>query len=226
MTLAPPHRPATSPTYGALPLSSALSVEIPLDPGEGGMSIGPAALQPADILVSTTSHNISRIVRGFTGSEVSHAAIYAGNEWVVESLTDGVTATRLADAISDATVAVALRHPTISSDQAGEVVRFAREHVQRQTRFDTWALFKQARFQIGRALCSRLGPLRERCEAGNAAVNIGTESEGFLCSELVVRAFEAARVPLLEGRAEQFTPQSFVEMQLRGDLEYVGHLVA
>lgn len=51
---------------------------IPLDPGRGGRSVGPEALQIGDIIVSTTSAAISRAIRVGTGSEVSHAMLYIG----------------------------------------------------------------------------------------------------------------------------------------------------
>src|SRR5207244_5020121 len=60
----------------AFGLSRAL--EIPLDPGEGGMSIGVDALQAGDIIVSTSRHPVSYAIRAGTLSAVSHAMLYVG----------------------------------------------------------------------------------------------------------------------------------------------------
>src|SRR6476620_6347967 len=62
---------------------SSRALEIPLDPGIGGMSIGVDALQPADIIVSTARHAVSYAIRAGTLSAVSHAMLYVGDGRVI-----------------------------------------------------------------------------------------------------------------------------------------------
>ncbi len=62
---------------------------IALDPGVGGCSIGIAALQPADIIVSTTASPLHEGIRIATRSVVSHAALYAGDGEMIEAIGRG-----------------------------------------------------------------------------------------------------------------------------------------
>ena len=58
---------------------------VPLTPAAGGgLCISTAALQEADIIVSTTNATISQAIRAASGSVVSHAMIYAGNDQLLE----------------------------------------------------------------------------------------------------------------------------------------------
>lgn len=57
-----------------------------LSPPIGGQSISVAALMPADVIVSTTNAAISRAIRTVSSSVVSHAMIYAGGGFVIESI--------------------------------------------------------------------------------------------------------------------------------------------
>src|SRR5690242_8668703 len=97
---------------------------IPLDPGAGGQSISPDALQTADIIVSTTAAAVSRVIRAGTISDVSHAALYIGGGQVVEAIGEGVVLRQLDVSLHDDTLAVAYRVPDITEEQALRVRDF------------------------------------------------------------------------------------------------------
>jgi uncharacterized protein YycO len=197
---------------------------IPLDPGAGGRSIGVDALEAGDIILSTTSETISRVIRGATGSEVSHAAIYVGNGEMVEALGDGVGIKPVGTGIMDDSVAVAFRVPGLSPQQAQQVCDFARASVGRK--YDYWGIVDQARYKLAPAFCTALaGPARAQCESWVGSVDLGTaRNDSFYCSELVVAAFQAAGVQLTSGSVQRQSPEDIAQLRLTNTLEYVGHL--
>ncbi|HJQ31286.1 MAG TPA: papain-like cysteine protease family protein, partial [Pyrinomonadaceae bacterium] len=211
----------------SLGTAAAFSTDIPLDPGTGGRSIGLDALEPGDIILSTTNAGISRAIRAMTGSAVSHAMIYTGDGGqVVEAVGDGVIFRPLAQAIADATVAVAFRHPNITSDQALLVRDFVGQQIGKS--YNYWGIVRQARFQIDRAYCRLLsGDARAECENFVGRVWLGTaDNETFFCSQLVLAAYEAAGLPLTSNPPNWGSPDDLAQLRLSNRLNYVGHLKA
>jgi uncharacterized protein YycO len=204
-----------------------LSADIPLDPGTGGRSIGPDALAAGDIVLSTGDSTISAAIRGATSAPVSHALLYVGDGQVVEAVASGVELHMLADAIADATVAVAFRHPSITAEQAARVRDYAGQQLGRP--YDTWGVVRQAAFRLDRAVfCSgKSGEELERCISWTGRVNLGTgTNDAFFCSQLVLAAYESAGVPLTSTPPTWSSPGEIAELSLSGTLGYVGHLKA
>jgi uncharacterized protein YycO len=197
---------------------------IPLDPGAGGRSIGVDALEPGDIILSTTSETVSRVIRGATGSEVSHAAIYVGNGEMAEALGDGVSIKPVATGIMDDSVAVAFRYPGLTAQQAQQVSDFARGAAGRK--YDYWGVIDQARYKLAPAFCATLGAgARAQCESWVGSVDLGTSrNDSFYCSELVIAAYQAAGVQLTNGSVQTQSPEDIAQLRLTNTLQYVGHL--
>src|SRR5437016_420646 len=99
--------------------------EVPLSPAVGGRSVGELALEPADIIVSTTGATVSRVIRAATGSPVSHAILYTGNDSVIEAIGEGVVSRSITASLAHATLAVAYRRKALTSGAAQAVIRYA-----------------------------------------------------------------------------------------------------
>lgn len=200
--------------------SQALSsrpLEIPLDPGIGGQSIGLDALSPGDIIVSTARHPVSYAIRAGTLSAISHAMLYAGDGNIIEAVGDGVREVPLGTAIGDAILAVSYRDPRVDSAKAAAIVAFARSQLGRPYNFGGAA---RAGYRIIHPLASRvLDTIRDIAGVDD------TSARTFYCSELVFAAFEAAGIPLVAAPAGDSTPNDVVQLT-RGSLGYVGHLKA
>ena len=216
------------PPYGSAvdPRAAALSDEIPLDPGNGGMSIGPDALQIGDIILSTTDAASSGLIRFGTGSPVSHAMLYVDQgQQVIEAIGSGVTMRPLADAIAHATLAVAFRSPGLDEAHRQLVADAAVTHVGEP--YDKIGIVRQAKFQIDRHVCDLLsGTAAATCRDYVGYVDLGTPRPGtFFCSELVVAAYDAAGAPLTTAPYNWTSPDDLAELAFRdGALAYVGHL--
>lgn len=199
----------------------------PLSPEVGGQSIGLSALEEGDIILSTTTASISEAIRRMTGAAVSHTTLYIGNGEVVEAIGEGVVRRPLAQAVGDATVAVAFRRDGLTPQQVADIRNFAIQQVGR--RFNHWGIVRQGGFRLDSSRC-RLLPYeswRTACRNGYARVYLGrgTNNE-FFCSELVLAAYRAAGVPLTTTPPIWNSPGEVAELRLTGVLTYVGHLKA
>jgi uncharacterized protein YycO len=210
------------------PPVAALSTDIPLDPGNGGQSIGLDALAIGDIILSTTDARISRWIRAATGSQVSHTMLYTGDGGqVVEAIGDGVTFRPLAEALAEATVAVAFRVPNLTDTQALIVRDFVGQQIGKS--YNYWGIVRQAGFQLDRATWCRnkTGADYDSCVNWAGRINLGTaDNESFFCSQLVLAAYQQAGVPLTSTPPNWGSPEDIAELRLSGRLGYVGHLKA
>jgi uncharacterized protein YycO len=227
--VAPQHHHSRRP-YGAAvdPRATALAEDIPLDPGNGGMSIGPDALQVGDIILSTTDAASSGLIRFGTGAVVSHALLYVDQgQQVVEAIGSGVTMRPLAEAIANATVAVAFRVPSLDDAHRQMIADAAAPHIGEP--YDKIGIVRQALFQIDRHVCDILsGDAAANCRNFLGRVDLGTPRPGtFFCSELIVAAYAAAGAPLTATPPNWTSPGDLAELAIQnGALAYVGHLKA
>ena len=214
------------------PVSRATSDPIPLDPGVGGRSIMTTALNPGDLLISTTRDDrISRAIRAVTGSEVSHMSIYIGNDangipQVIHATEDGVQQWPISSLINSSTLMVAYRHPRMTSANASLVVHFLTHALQTPHAFDYWGMVQAAPSQLMATYCDSLPTaLRDACLQGARQLRPGTdENDMFFCSELVFRALQAAQLDISTVQPSWSSPQEVVRLFLAGALTYVGHL--
>ena len=197
---------------------AAQALEIPLDPGAGGRSIGTSAMRAGDIIVSTTRAFASRLIRLGTVSPVSHVMLYVGDGKVIEAVGSGVREVTLEAAIGDAILAVAYRHPQLDAPRAAAVVAHARSRIGHPyniagAAFQGYRILNPLPAAVIEAIGRRLG-----VEAGQAGA--------VYCSELVLECFERAGVALTVGaRPAQSTPDQVAQFA-RSSLGYVGHLKA
>src|SRR5690349_23199833 len=98
---------------------------IALDPGPGGCCVGANALEPADIIVSTTKAAISGVIRIGTTSVVSHAALFAGGGEMIEAIGEGVVRRSIEAGLADDALAVVYRHPDMKPAIARKIVDWA-----------------------------------------------------------------------------------------------------
>lgn len=195
-----------------------------LSPPVGGRSIAVAALQCADVIVSTTNATISRAIRTASASVVSHAMIYAGNGFVIEAIGSGVVKRPLPAAVGDASLAVAYRHRQMTEARANSIISFAEQQISRG--YDVTGIIGQAGYQLDRWFLCNILEVRN-CESRAQAANLWMSSAGrFFCSELVAAAYRQAGVPLVAARSDSASPQTIVEVAASGDLQYVGHIVS
>lgn len=201
---------ATATTAITLRAPAFAEGDIPLDPGNGGQSILPAALQPGDILLSTTSSIESEIIRKVTSGPVSHAAVYLGQVngvlSIIEAQSPKIFVDKLQNAIDHDTLLVAFRYPNIKSDQQKSVVEWFKAHA--GTPFNKWGAVRDWVAQF-------LGLPRH--------VNLQTPGNGFYCSQLVIAGYDAAGLALIKSPA-QWTPNDIANLAWTDQLHYVGHL--
>lgn len=196
---------------------NAKALEIPLDPGVGGMSIGVDALQAGDIIVSTARHAVSYAIRAGTLSAVSHAMLYVGDGKVVEAVGSGVREVPIVDAVADAILAVAYRDSRVTAELAQAIVDYATSRVGNPynyagVAFTGYRILQPLPARLIDGIANRLG-----LEVGQAGAAY--------CSELVMEAFENAGIPLVASRPATSTPDSLTQLS-HSVLSYVGHLKA
>ncbi len=170
--------------------------------GGGGVCIDASALQPADIIISTTRAVTSEGIRIFTGSTVSHAALYAGGGDVIEAIGTGVTKHALTQALQDDVLAVAYRAPGMTAVIADRIIKYASSNVGRP-----YSL-KGAVLSQSWILCRLIGP--------NPAT--------FFCSQLVLEAFKQGGLPLTTTPSQCMAPSDVANIA-QSQLIYVGHLL-
>ncbi|MCW8880584.1 MAG: YiiX/YebB-like N1pC/P60 family cysteine hydrolase, partial [Kangiellaceae bacterium] len=196
--------------------SQSHAMAIPLDPGEGGQSIGLDALQQGDIIVSTARHPVSYAIRIGTLSAVSHAMLYVGNGNIIEAVGDGVREIPLAQAIDGALIAVAYRDPRVNSSIASQIASYARTRVGNPYNYAGvayvgYSILNPGKSRLINAIADRLG------------IRIGQAGATY-CSELVFDAYEQANVSL-GVTPSRSTPDDIVDL-FQDKLNYVGHLLA
>lgn len=208
-------------------LQSFVASDVPLDPGNGGRSIGPDALQVGDIIISTTSQLASRIIRLGTGADVSHAILYIGGGRVIEAIEVGVVERSLAEALADASLAVALRHPSLTPERALRVRDTAGKAI--GLKFDGMGLVRRGLYQLDRMMFCDSMPAgsveRASCYRWVGKVNLShDDDQRFFCSELVLAAYQSAGLPLTVTSPNWTSPGDLQELRLSLLLGYVGHL--
>ena len=156
-------------------------------------------LRPGDVIVSTTRHVGSWLIRKGSRSKVSHAVLYMGDGKVMEALAPEPLGYRpLEEALADDKYAYALRHPGLTEARWNAMRRFALEQWEHQKRYDLAGALRVA--------------LRLRTPEGH---------DQYFCSEFVLAAYEAAGLPLLDSTQKHAGNIA----DLAGEtLTYVGHL--
>lgn len=200
----------------------ALTADIPLDPGAGGRSIAESALQPGDVLVSTTRDPVSGAIRGVTASPVSHAAIVLKNGQVAESLGSGVGVKSIAEALSDDVLAVGLRPvPPLTSSEVDQLDAWVRTQI--GVPYNFHGVGGQGVYRLTEGVCDGLGLARGACESARRRIIMSTQGDNsWFCSELVFAAFHRIGHPLGNQAATSQAPSDLAAL-MGSRLAYVGH---
>ena len=224
----------TDPTSG----KSTLQVQnrLLLTPANGGQRITTVALQPGDIILSSTHGVTSLGIRLLTVSPVSHAALYLGNNDIAEAVGAGIRTRKMADFIEDESTIVAFRHPGVRTEHSDSMRIFAQAHAGKK--YNVLGVVLQAPFTLQRQYCELpLVPslVRDACIRGLAAIQLGVaRNDRFFCSQFVLAAYQQAQLPLTTADPLLVSPADLLHMR-EGDvpsvriaqsLQYVGHLKA
>ena len=205
-----------------------------LTPANGGQRITTVALQPGDIILSSTNGITSMGIRLLTVSPVSHAALYLGNDDIAEAVGAGIRTRKMADFMEDESTIVAFRHPGVRTEHADAMRNFALAHVGKK--YNMVGIVLQAPFTLQRQYCELpLVPslVRDACIRGLAAIQLGVaRNDRFFCSQFVLAAYQQAQLPLTSADPLPVSPADLLHMR-EGDvpsirieqtLQYVGHL--
>ena len=205
-----------------------------LTPSNGGQSITSAALQPGDIILSSTNGITSLGIRAVTVSPVSHAALYLGDDTIAEAVGAGIRVRSTADFAADESTIVAFRYPGITPAHTNAMRTFAQAQVGKK--YNTAGVVLQAPFTLQRQFCELpLVPslVRDACIRGIAAIQLGaSKNDRFFCSQLVLEAYRHAGLPLTNADPRLVSPADLLHMregdvpsiQIAQALQYVGHL--
>ena len=193
------------------------AMDIPLDPGAGGRSIGVDAMQAGDIIVSTTRAWVSRAIRLGTLSPVSHVMLYLGGGRVIEAVGSGVREVTVEAALHDAILAVAYRVPNLSATQRERVLSEARQFKDQPYNYPGIV-------QRGVAIVAPVTGAVVDAIARVLSVP-RPQAHAVYCSQLVLEAYQRAGITLLAAPASQSTPEGVARFA-QGRLGYVGHLKA
>ena len=205
-----------------------------LTPANGGQRIGPGDLQPGDLLLSSANGVSSLGIRVLTVTPVSHAALYVGDDQIVEAVGAGVRLRSTADFIAEEATIVAFRHPHMNDGHARAARDFSLAQVGKK--YNGLGIVLQAPFTLQRQVCELPavpGLARDFCIRGLAAVQLGAaRNDRFFCSQLVLQAYQHAQLPLTTADPLLVSPADLLHMR-EGDvpsvrteqaLQYVGHL--
>lgn len=196
-----------------------------------------AALQPGDLLFSSSIGITSLGIRLFSTSSVSHVAIYLGDGRVAEAVGSGVQIVTLESALAHSDKLFALRNGTLTPEQAQRLVQFAES--KKGYRYNYAGIAQMVPFMLTKQICS-LNPFskefRRQCVEGFAASQLETlddaEPNRYFCSQFVIAAWEYAGQPLTVADSAWVSPSDLMHMR-EGDvatlstvqpLQYVGHL--
>lgn len=163
-------------------------------------------LQKGDIILSTTSAKVSKMVKLATFSKYSHARIYIGDQNIIEAVEPVVIKRKLTEVLRDDLYAVVYRMPGLTNEQTAKIVHYAKS--QQGKGYDVSGAIGSS--GVGVAVAGFIPRIS----------NFITPEYDFYCSELVAFAYKSAGVKL-ETFSSQTTPEDLAKNK---KLNYVGHL--
>lgn len=202
----------------------------PLSPRSGGRSITPSVLEVGDIVVSTSDAPRSWILAHaiHPSNPVSHVWVFVDKELglgVEAQWDDGVQLRTIDEILADDRFAVVFRSPKLTKQHAAVVATFQKSQIGKA--YARTGLARPAGFKIIAAACEILrdSAARIACTRYFDPVLLGTgDNQSIYCSELVLKGFAAAEIPLTTTDPSWSTPADFTPLILTDELRYVGHL--
>jgi hypothetical protein len=143
------------------------------EPGSGMRRLNDTVLQPGDIILTTTTAAVSKIIRVAAGSDISHAMVCVEDRSIVDATGEGVQARNTQRLFFEPSCSIhVLRvRDGMSDAQLAEVRNFMRRHIGTQ-------------YSAREAVLAVLGGARQ-------------SSKKQFCSRLVAQAFESAGIQLV-----------------------------
>ncbi|MEX2239759.1 MAG: distant relative of cell wall-associated hydrolase [Burkholderiales bacterium] len=196
--------------------------------------VGPEALRPGDILLTSMPGFAGAGIELLTIAPVSHAAVYIGDGRVVEAVRSGVGERRIEAVFEEESVALVLRDPDLDEAQAERIKAYALQKT--GAGFNFVGVTLQIPFAISRRLCELpLVPslVRDPCIRGMGVFSkLAARERQFFCSQLVLQAYRHAGAQLTDADPRLVSPADILHMRegdvpsfsIRVPLRYVGHL--
>ncbi|MGH1487488.1 MAG: hypothetical protein ACRBCI_14835 [Cellvibrionaceae bacterium] len=164
-----------------------------------------SVVQPADIIVTRSSSNGSRVIRGGTCGVYSHAILALRDGKCIEAMPEtGVSIRPLKRALDDSSYAALYRHKLIDSEYATWVCHHAKK--QNGKKYDMQGAMRSG-------VATGCGGILKGSKLGFAVQLFddlsktgGRHSEKFFCSELIAYAFQKAALPLFKAQPHEATP--------------------
>ena len=158
-------------------------------------------LKKGDVILSTTSDFVSKVVKVGTNSKFSHARLYIGNSDVIEAIEPEVIQNDLSNVMKHDLYTAVYRVDNLTQTQKNNIVLYA--DMQRGKEYDLSGA-------IGSVGISPVLTLQ----------NLMFSEADFYCSELIAFSYKKAGVKL-EVFSSQTTPKDLAH---NNKLKYVGHL--
>lgn len=221
--------PGTASVHEALLFQSSS-----IAPKSGDALLPPEGLQPGDIILTSGPSLVSASIQLMTLAPVSHAAIYVRDGKVVEAVGSGVRVRLLDELVAEETVALVLRYPELSAEQARNISDYALKKA--GTGFNFLGVTLHMPFSVKRRVCELpLVPsaVRDACLRSIGVIHYLAVSESQLfCSQLVLQAYRNAGVPITDADPRLISPADILHMRegdvpsvrIHKQLRYVGHL--
>lgn len=149
-------------------------------------TIKPAELQVGDIILSTTNHSVSKFIRFFTASQISHASIHVGKGYVIEAVGDGVRKVHARCLLFEQPEHISvLRHKSGDAEKLQQTSKVARALLYRP-------------YSMRGAIGTLIPYLRR------------ADDPGRFCSQLVAESFHDAGLPLMgTNTIDEVLPEHF-----------------
>jgi uncharacterized protein YycO len=201
--------------------------------GENAL-LGPEALRPGDILLTSMPGVAAAGIELMTVAPVSHAALYIGDGRVVEAVRSGVRERGIGALIAEESIALVLRDPDLNGTQVRSIREYARHKL--GAGFNFFGITVQVPYSISRKVCELplvAAPLRDACIRSMGVLSqLAPTEEQLFCSQLVLQAYRHAGVPLTDADPRIISPADILHMRegdvpsvaIRKPLHYVGHL--
>ncbi len=162
-----------------------------------------SAVQPADIILTTSGTKNSGVIRKGTCGAFSHAILALENGDCIEALpNNGVAIEPLSRSLRSAIYAVHYRHKFIDADHAAWVCHFAK--AQKGKAYDYFGAARSGA-STGCSITQQTG-LGYIVELIHEKAQHRQHNNTFFCSELVASAFEKAGISLLNRPSHTVSP--------------------
>ena len=204
------------------------------EPADKDAFVGPDALQPGDILLTSMPGFSAAAIELMTVAPVSHAAVYIGNGRVVEAVRAGVQERSVDQVMAEESVALVLRYPDLTETQIRQIREYVRQKI--GAGFSFVGITLQIPYTVGRRVCELplvIEVLRDACiRTMGALSHLASTEDRLFCSQLVLQAYQHAGVPLTEADPRIISPADILHMRegdvpsvkIRRSLRYIGHL--